>query len=115
VHKETEHLVLDVVDTIRRRMERYNEIPADPSEVRAANEVPLPTGSPSSINHARFASLSARLARVAAKASADSLPSPACSHDAVQADVVLRFLTDVRRIADAIAEFASGNCVANRE
>ena len=99
--------VIDVVDTIRQRMARTEEpapIPATSDEVRPG------TGNATSINHARFSALTARLAQVAARAAADSLAEPACAHDPVQDECILRFLADVRRIAEAIADVAAGHC-----
>jgi hypothetical protein len=68
-----------------------------------------PTGNcaPSCINHARFAAMSAHLAQVAAKASTNSLQQLASAYDRMEMDHVLRFLDDVRRIADAILEVAA--------
>jgi hypothetical protein len=64
---------------------------------------------PSSISHVHFAALSSRLAQVSAKASADSTAAPARAHDPLQMDLVMRFLSDVRQIADTIAGFATGD------
>jgi hypothetical protein len=108
VHAEPKHQVLGVVDTICRRMERSEDAVA--AATAGKNEVQSMVASPSSINHARFSAMSARLAQVAAKASADALAQPASAHDPVEMGHVLRLLSDVRRIADAIAEFAAGGC-----
>ncbi len=68
---------------------------------------------PSSISHARFSSMSARLAQIAAKVSADSLSEPASAHDAVPMERVARFLGEVWRITDAIFDTASGGLVTS--
>jgi hypothetical protein len=72
--------------------------------------VPDPVENPAQI-YARVARpvRSDSLAQVAAKASADALAQPASAHDPVPIETVLRLLTDVRRIADVMAEFAAGN------
>jgi hypothetical protein len=70
---------------------------------------PSPTGIPSSISHARFGAMSARLAQVAASASANALAQPASAYDPMQMEIVLRFLSDVRRIADVVAAVAAGD------
>ena len=79
---------------------------ATPSEVRPA------VGSATSISHARFSAVTARVAQVAARAAADALAEPACAHDPVQEERILRFLAscDVRRIAEVIADVAGGHC-----
>jgi hypothetical protein len=56
--------------------------------------------------------MSARLAEVAAKASADALAQPAAAHDPVPIEMVLRLLSDVRRIADVMEEFAASDLAA---
>ena len=48
------------------------------------------------------------LAQLSAKAAADALIDPACAHEPVSMERILRYLSDVRRIADAIAEIAAG-------
>ena len=96
--------LIDVVDTIRRRMARTEKPAPITAETRPG------TGNATSINHARFSALTARLAQVAARAAADALAEPACAHDPVQEEHVLRFLTDVRRIAEVIADVAAGHC-----
>jgi hypothetical protein len=112
VHQDSEQLNSEVVDTIRRRMERCEELVVDGT---ARLSEPQSVGAnPSSISHARFAALSSRLAQVSAKVSADSLTQPARAHEPMQMEIVLRFLTDVRRIADAVAEFATGGCGSDR-
>lgn len=114
VQQSREQQVSNVVDTIRRRMQRSEDLAAVADETARMGEA-QPVGiSPSSVSHARFAAMSARLAQVAAKASADSLSLPARAHDPVQMEHVLRLLTDIRRIADAIAEYAAGDCPASR-
>jgi hypothetical protein len=110
VHQNREHQVSDVVGTIHRRMRRSEDLAAVADETAGMSETQSAGASPSSISHARFAAMSARLAQAAAKASADSLSLPAHAHDPVQMEQVLRLLTDVRRIADAIAEYATGDC-----
>ena len=98
-----------VVDTIRRRMDRAEQV------IDAMTGTPSPQSSrsmidsPSSISHARFAALSSRLAQVAAKASADAMAVPASAHTPMPADAVLRFLSDLRRMADAIAAISTGD------
>jgi hypothetical protein len=114
VHQDREQQTSNVVDTIRRRMERCEELAAVVDETARLSEPQSVGANPSSISHARFAALSSRLAQVAAKVSADSLTRPACAHDPMQIEIVLRFLTDVRRIADAVAEFATGDCGSER-
>jgi hypothetical protein len=110
VRQDRKHRASDVVDTIRRRMERSEGLATVVDETaRLSDPQSVPT-SPSSISHARFSALSSRLAQVSAKASADSLTRPACAHDPIQMETVLRFLTDVRRIADVITAFATGDC-----
>jgi hypothetical protein len=109
VHQDREQQASDVVDTIRRRMQRSEDIAAVADETASTSEVQSVGANPSSINHARFTAMSARLAQVSAKASADSLSLPARAHDPVQMEHVLRLLTDVRRITDAISEFATGD------
>jgi regulator of protease activity HflC (stomatin/prohibitin superfamily) len=110
VHQDREQLSSDVVDTIRRRMERCEEQAAVVDEAAKLSEAQPVAAYPASINRARFAALSSRLAQVAAKASADSLSRVDRAHDRMPMDDVLRFLTDVRRIADAVAEFATIGC-----
>jgi hypothetical protein len=110
VEQDRDQLNSGVVDTIRRRMERCEELAADVGEVTKLSEAESVAAYPATINRARFAALSSRLAQVAAKASADSLSRVECAHDRMHMDDVLRFLTDVRRIADAVAEFATGDC-----
>ena len=65
------------------------------------------TPDPSSICSARFGALAARLAQLSAKASGDTLTDPACAHEPVSMERIVRYLSDVRRIADAIAEIAA--------
>jgi hypothetical protein len=108
VHAESKHRVAGVVDAIRRRMERSEDAVA--AGTAGTNGSLSMVASPSSINRARFSAMSARLAQVAAKASADALAQPASAHDPVEMGYVLRLLSDVRRITDAIAEFAAGGC-----
>jgi len=110
VHQDREQQASDVVDTIRRRIQRAEEFAIVAIETAGMSELQAGTATPSSISHARFAALSSRLAQVSAKASADSLAQPACAHDAMHTEIVLRFLTDVRRISDAVAAFAAGDC-----
>jgi hypothetical protein len=114
VHRDSKQLNSEVVDTIRRRMERCEELGAVVDETARLSEPQSVGANPSSISHARFAALSSRLAQVSAKVSADSLTQPARAHDPMQMEIVLRFLTDVRRIADAVAEFATGGCGSDR-
>ncbi len=102
--------VIDVVDTIRRRMVRADELAAITAETATSNEVRPATNSPSSLSHARFSALTARLAQVAARAAADALAEPAYAHDPVQEECILRFLGDVRRIAETISDIAAGHC-----
>jgi hypothetical protein len=102
--------VIDMVDTIRRRMARADEVAAITTGTATSSEALPVTDSPSSLNHARFSALTARLAQLAAKAAADSLAEPACAHDPVQDEYILRFLSDVRRITEAIADIAAGHC-----
>jgi hypothetical protein len=97
------------MDTIRRRMERAEELVAITAETATLSETRPAAGNATSINHARFSALTARLAQLAAKAAADALTEPACAHDPVQEERVLRFLSDVRRIAEVIADIAAGN------
>jgi hypothetical protein len=97
---------LDVIDTIAKRMLRYDDLAASTG---SASNVRSIASSPSCINHARFSAMSAHLAEVAAKASADALAQPASAHDPVPIEIVLRLLSDVRCIADVMAEFAAGN------
>jgi hypothetical protein len=108
VHPDRGLQALTVVETIERRMNRVERI----AEPEAGTPDPHPAQSmtepPSSISHAHFAALSSRLAQVAAKASADAVSPPACAYDPMPADVVLRLLTDVRRMADAIAALSAG-------
>jgi hypothetical protein len=104
------HQVSDVVDTIRRRLQRAEEFAVVATETTEMSKLQAGTTSPSSISRARFAALSSRLAQVSARASADSLAQPACAHDPMHTEIVLRFLTDVRRISDAVAAFAVGDC-----
>src|SRR5690349_5440716 len=92
----------DAVETIRRRMARSEEVAGDTDEARA--------GEPSSISRARCAALSSRLAQLAARAAADCLAVPARAHEAVPMETVLRLLSDVRRITEAIAAIAGGSC-----
>jgi hypothetical protein len=113
VHQNREQQASDVVDTIRRRMERSDELATIVDETARLSEPQSAAANPSSISCARFAALSSRLAQVAAKASADSLARVACAHDRMHMDDVLRFLTDVRRIADAVAEFATISCIVS--
>jgi hypothetical protein len=102
--------VIDVVDTLRRRMARTEEPVAITAETATSGVVRPGTGNATSINHARFSALTARLAQVAARAAADSLAEPACAHDPVQQECILRLLTDVRRIVEVIADVAAGHC-----
>ncbi len=98
-----------VVDTTGKRMQRTEDWAAGRAETaRLRGESPNACGPLSSINHARFGAMAARLAQVAAKASADALRQPERAHDAVPEADVLRFLSDVRRIMNAVAEFAAG-------
>jgi hypothetical protein len=108
VHRNREPQVSDVVETIRRRMERSEDLAEVAGNTAIISETQPVGASPSCINHARFAAMSARLAQVSAKASADCLAQPARAHDPMHTEHVLRFLTDVRRIADAIAAYATG-------
>jgi GAF domain-containing protein len=110
VHQDPEQLASDVVDTIRRRMERCEELATVVDEAARLSEAQSVAVYPASINRAHFSALSSRLAQVAAKASADSLSRVDCAHDRMHMDDVLRFLTDVRRIADSVAEFATIDC-----
>ena len=87
--------VIDVVDTIRRRMARTEEPVPIPAETATSGKVRPGTGNATSINHARFSALTARLAQVAARAAADALAEPACAHDPAQEEHVLRFLRSV--------------------
>jgi hypothetical protein len=114
VHQDREQQTSNVVDTIRKRMERCEELATAVGETAELSEAQSVVAYPASINRARFAALSSRLAQVAAKASADSLSRVDCAHDRMRMDDVLRFLTDVRRIADAVAEFATGDCGSER-
>lgn len=50
--------------------------------------------------------MSAHLAQVAAKASTEALSDVACAHEAMPSELVMRFLEDVRRVADAIYDVA---------
>jgi hypothetical protein len=109
VHQDREQQASDVVDTIRRRMQRSQELATVVDEATKLSEAQSVAAYPASINRARFAALSSRLAQVAAKASADSLARVACAHDRMHMDDVVRFLTDVRRISDAVAAFAAGD------
>jgi hypothetical protein len=108
VDQYNEHQVSNVVDTIRRRMQRCEELAEAAGETARTSETQSVAADPSCINNVRFAALSSRLAQVSAKAAADSLAQPDCAHDRMHMDFVLRFLTDVRRIADAIAAYATG-------
>jgi hypothetical protein len=89
-------------------MLRSEDIAAVANETASTSDAQSVGANPSSINHARFAAMSARLAQVSAKAAADSLAQPDCAHDRMHMDFVLRFLTDVRRITDAITAYATG-------
>jgi hypothetical protein len=110
VQSSLKHPVPDVVDTIRRR----SQCADTSSAVSAMISGEPPTAADlSSINRARFSALSARLAQLSAKASADSLAQPACAHDPVPMEDVARLLTDLRRIADTIADIAAGHCPIN--
>jgi hypothetical protein len=91
-------------------MARTDELAAITAETATSSEVRPVTDSPSSLSHARFSALTARLAQLAAKATADSLAEPACAHDPVREERILRFLSDVRRIAETIADIAAGHC-----
>ncbi len=66
---------LQVVDTIRRRMDRSESL-ADPANNMPDLDSAPPTDISTSISHAHFAALSSRLAQVAAKASADAMAMP---------------------------------------
>jgi hypothetical protein len=88
-------------------MERLEDIASIPSDAAQSIET-QPAAAPSSVNRARFGAMTARLAQVAAKASADALAQPACAHDPVPMENVLRLLSDVRRVADVIADVATG-------
>jgi hypothetical protein len=110
VHQNRERQASGVVDTIRRRLQRAEEWAEVAIETPSVSASQSAAADPSSISHARFAALSSRLAQVSAKASADSLGQPACAHDPVHTEIVLRFLTDVRRISDAVAALAIGDC-----
>ena len=110
VEQHSGRQIIDVVDTIRRRMARSEEPVPITAETATSGKVRSGTGNATSINHARFSALTARLAQVAARAAADSLAEPACAHDPVQEERILRFLSDVRRIAEAIADIAAGHC-----
>ena len=104
--------VLKVVETIRQRASR-SEQSAQP----AGGDVPQGATQalaedPTSISHLHFAALSSRLAQVAAKASADAIAAPACAHDPMPSDTVLRLLSDIRRMADAIAAISAGDAVS---
>jgi hypothetical protein len=114
VHQNREQQVSNVVDTICRRMQRSEDLAAIADETASMSEAQSVGVSPSCVSHARFAAMSARLAQVAAKASADSLSLPAHAHDPAPMEHVLRLLTDVRRITDAIAEFAAGDSPVSR-
>lgn len=98
-----------VVDTIRRRMDRGEQMTDAMTGMPNLQYAQSVVDSPSSISHARFAALSSRLAQVAAKASADAMAAPARAHAPMPADAVLRFLSDLRRMADAIAAISAGD------
>jgi len=103
------HQTFKVVDTIRRRMNRDvrgAEPVAGTPDLRSGQTT---TDAPSSISHAHFAALSSRLAQVAAKASADAMAVPVSAHEPMPEDAVLRFLSDLRRMADAIAAISAGD------
>jgi hypothetical protein len=104
--------VLEVVDTIRQRMHRSEQSPRVPAGVAPAGATHPLVEDPSCISHAHFAALSSRLAQVAAKASADAIAAPASAHDPMPSDTVLRLLTDLRRMADAIAAVSAGDAVS---
>lgn len=100
--------VLDVVDTIQRRMHRSEQLPMVPADTA----LPL-VEDPSCISRSHFACLSSRLAQVAAKASADAIAAPASAHDPMPSATVLRLLTDLWRMADAIAAISAGDAASN--
>jgi hypothetical protein len=102
MRQNREHQASDMVDTIRRRMQRADEFAEVATETARVSASQSAAADPSSISHARFAALSSRLAQVSAKA--------ACAHDPMYTEIVLRFLTDVRRISDAVAALAAGDC-----
>jgi hypothetical protein len=114
VHQHGKHQVSDVVDTIAKRMQRSEDFIAGATRTATMSEAQSVAVNPSSINHARFAAMSARLAQVAARASADMIAEPALAYEPVEMDYLLRFLTDVRRITDAMAQFAMGDCLTSR-
>jgi hypothetical protein len=114
VHQNREYQISNVVETIRWQMQRSEGLAAVADETASTSEARSFGASPSCVSHARFAAMSARLAQVAAKASADSLSLPAHAHDPVQMEQVLRLLTDVLRIVDAIAEYATGDRPVSR-
>jgi hypothetical protein len=104
----TKHKPSDVVETIRRRMVRSEELAGTTVETATVTEDHLEVTNPSSISHVHFAALSSRLAQVSAKASADAMSVPACAHDPMSMEFIARYLTDLRRLADAITELATG-------
>lgn len=71
MQQSRKHQVPDVIDTIGRRMERLEDIGSIPSDAAQSIET-QPAAAPSSVNRARFGAMTARLAQVAAKASADA-------------------------------------------
>jgi hypothetical protein len=103
------------LDTIRRRIARTEGPAVITAEPATLSDVRSATDSPSSLSHARFSALTARLAQIAARAAADSLAEPACAHDPVLEERILRFLSDVRRIAEAIADIAAGHCPVSED
>jgi hypothetical protein len=108
VHQNRKHRVPDVIDTIGRRMERLEDTASIAGDAAQSIENQPAAAAPSSVNRARFGAMTARLAQVAAKASADALAQPACAHDPVPMENILRLLSDVRRVADVIADVATG-------
>jgi hypothetical protein len=104
--------VLKVVETIRQRASRSEQSaqPAGGDVPQGATQALVED--PTSISHLRFAALSSRLAQVAARASADAIAAPARAHDPMPSDTVLRLLTDIRRMAEAIAAISAGDAVS---